>query len=90
MLVSAPVDHMSASFVANAQRVERPFNRAPSSAARAWPRPQDLEEILELLLKSEKPMLIGGHGVWWSGAERKLEEVGLALRIPVYNIPYHQ
>ena len=88
--LSVPVDLMFASFDANAQRDERPFNRAPSSAARAWPRPQDLEEILELLLKSEKPMLIGGHGVWWSGAERKLEEVGLALRIPVYNIPYHQ
>ena len=88
--LSVPVDLMFASFDANAQRDERPFTRAPSSAARAWPRPQDLEEILELLLKSEKPMLIGGHGVWWSGAERKLEEVGLALRIPVYNIPYHQ
>ena len=88
--LSVPVDLMFASFDANAQRDERPFNRAPSAAARAWPRPQDLEEILELLLKSEKPMLIGGHGVWWSGAERKLEEVGLALRIPVYNIPYHQ
>jgi acetolactate synthase-1/2/3 large subunit len=81
---------MFASFDANAQRDERPFNRAPSSAARAWPCPQDLEEILGLLLKSEKPMLIGGHGVWWSGAERKLEEVGLALGMPVYNSPYHQ
>ena len=88
--LSVPVDLMFASFDANAQRDERPFTRAPSSAARAWPRRQDLEEVLELLLKSEKPMLIGGHGVWWSGAERKLEEVGLALRIPVYNIPYHQ
>ena len=88
--LSVPVDLMFASFDANAQRDERPFNRAPNSAARAWPCPQDLEEILELLLKSEKPMLIGGHGVWWSGAERKLEEVGLALGIPVYNIPYHQ
>ena len=88
--LSVPVDLMFASFDANAQRDERPFNRAPSSVARAWPCPQDLKEILGLLLKSEKPMLIGGHGVWWSGAERKLEEVGLALGIPVYNIPYHQ
>ena len=88
--LSVPVDLMFASFDASAQRDERPFNRAPASAARAWPCPQDLEEILGLLLKSEKPMLIGGHGVWWSGAERKLEEVGLALGMPVYNIPYHQ
>lgn len=88
--LSVPVDLMFASFDANAQRDERPFNRAPRSVARAWPCPQDLKEILGLLLKSEKPMLIGGHGVWWSGAERKLEEVGLALGIPVYNIPYHQ
>ena len=88
--LSVPVDLMFASFDANAQRDERPFNRAPRSVARAWPCPQDLKEILGLLLKSEKPMLIGGHGVWWSGAELKLEEVGLALGIPVYNIPYHQ
>jgi acetolactate synthase-1/2/3 large subunit len=88
--LSVPVDLMFASFDANAQRDERPFKRAPASAARAWPCPQDLEDILGLLLKSKKPMLIGGHGVWWSGSERKLEEVGLALGIPVYNIPYHQ
>ena len=42
------------------------------------------------LQKSERPILIGGHGVWWSRAEAKLEEVGLKLGIPIFNIPYHQ
>ena len=35
-------------------------------------------------------MLIGGHGVWWSGAERKLEEAGRKMGIPIFNVPYHQ
>ena len=35
-------------------------------------------------------VLIGGHGVWWSGSEKKLEEVGNNLSIPIFNIPYHQ
>jgi acetolactate synthase-1/2/3 large subunit len=35
-------------------------------------------------------VLIGGHGVWWSGAEDSLEEAGRLLGIPVFNVPYHQ
>ena len=34
--------------------------------------------------------MIGGHGVWWSKTEKKLEEVGSLLNIPIFNIPYHQ
>ena len=30
------------------------------------------------------------HGVWWSGSEKKLEEAGSNLNIPIFNIPYHQ
>ena len=37
-----------------------------------------------------RPILIGGHGVWWSGAADKLEKAGLALAVPVFNVPYHQ
>jgi len=45
---------------------------------------------LERVRKSVKPILIGGHGIWWSGAEHKLEQVGRELEIPVFNVPYHQ
>lgn len=46
--------------------------------------------VLDLLRQAKKPVLIGGHGVWWSGAERQLEAVGHTLNIPIFNIPYHQ
>ncbi len=88
--LSVPVDIMFSSFAADAQRDERPFNREPHPAARAWPCPQDLDDVVKILCSSQKPALIGGHGVWWSSAERKLEAAGRLLKIPVYNIPYHQ
>ena len=88
--LSIPVDIMFSSFEENAGREERPFNRKARQPARAWPSPEDLERIVDLLRKARKPILIGGHGIWWSGAERRLDEVGGSLGIPVFNIPYHQ
>jgi acetolactate synthase-1/2/3 large subunit len=88
--LSVPVDIMFSSFAADAQLDQRPFKHDPIPAPRSWPCPDDLEELVGLLLASERPLLIGGHGVWWSYAENKLEEAGSSLGIPVYNIPYHQ
>ena len=88
--LSVPVDIMFSSFEEHSQRDERPFVREAESPPKAWPEPQRLQSILGEFEKSKKPMLIGGHGVWWGNAEKKLEEVGKTLKIPVYNIPYHQ
>ncbi|MGA0349601.1 MAG: thiamine pyrophosphate-binding protein [bacterium] len=88
--LSVPVDIMFSSFEEDSQRDERPFVRKAESPPKAWPEPQRLQSILEEFKKSKKPMLIGGHGVWWGNAEKKLEELGKTLKIPVYNIPYHQ
>ena len=88
--LSVPVDIMFSSFEEDSQRDERPFVHKAESPPKAWPEPQRLQSILEEFKKSKKPMLIGGHGVWWGNAEKKLEEVGKTLKIPVYNIPYHQ
>ena len=88
--LSVPVDIMFSSFEEDSQRDERPFVRKAKSPPKAWPEPQRLQSILGEFEKSKKPMLIGGHGVWWGNAEKKLEEVGKTLKIPVYNIPYHQ
>ena len=38
---------------------------------------------------AKRPVIIGGHGVWWSKSEEKLEQVGKALRLPIFNVPYH-
>ena len=34
-------------------------------------------------------MIIGGHGVWWSGGEVALAKAGEKLRLPIFNVPYH-
>ncbi len=88
--LSLPVDIMFSSYDENAMRDERPLDRGPGRLARAWPCPEDLERVVELVRAARKPVLIGGHGVWWSGAEGKLEACARQLNIPVFNVPYHQ
>jgi len=88
--LSMPVDIMFSSYEEDAMLDERPFDRSAKPPPRAWPCPDDLSELLELIGKAKKPVLIGGHGVWWSGSETKLEAVGRSLGIPVFNVPYHQ
>ncbi|MGI9332947.1 MAG: thiamine pyrophosphate-binding protein [Gammaproteobacteria bacterium] len=88
--LSVPVDIMFSAFEEEAGRDERPFDRAPPKPARAWPCPEDLEPVLEGLCEAERPVLIAGHGVWWSGAEQQLAQAGRSLGIPVFNVPYHR
>ena len=88
--LSIPVDIMFSSFEESAGLNERPFVRSHQPAARSWPCPEGLKQILDLMLQAKKPVLIGGHGVWWSGTEKQLEAVGRNLKIPIFNIPYHQ
>lgn len=87
--LSLPVDIMFSSFPEDAGRTERPFDRSDRPVPRAWPDPTRLEEVLTLLRGAERPLLIGGHGVWWSGGEDALAHAGNRLRIPIFNVPYH-
>ena len=88
--LSLPVDIMFSSVDEDAGRDERPFSRASRPVPRAWPDPRDLDPLMKRLAAARRPILIGGHGVWWSGNEKKLEEAGRSLNIPVFNVPYHQ
>ena len=88
--LSLPVDIMFSSFDEDIGHDERPFNRRPKASPRAWPDPRDLQPLLTRVANASKPVLIGGHGVWWSGSEKKLETTADTLNIPVFNIPYHQ
>ena len=88
--LSIPVDIMFSSFSDDAGLDERPFTHNKKPIAKAWPDPNSIKEILDLTIKAKKPILIGGHGVWWGNAEKKLEEAGLEMNIPIFNIPYHQ
>lgn len=88
--LSLPVDIMFSSFDPEEGRAERPYDRQARRPQRAWPDPDDLAAVIALLDKAERPVLIGGHGIWWSHSEAQLEQVGKALRIPIFNVPYHQ
>ena len=88
--LSIPVDIMFSSFSDDAGLNERPFTHNKKPIAKAWPDPNSIKEILDLTIKAKKPILIGGHGVWWGNAEKKLKEAGLEMNIPIFNIPYHQ
>lgn len=88
--ISVPVDIMFSSYEADAMRNERPYDRSSRDAARAWPDPGQLQNVIDLIDRSSKPMIIGGHGVWWSNAEQQLEAVARSKNIPVFNVPYHQ
>ena len=88
--LSLPVDIMFSSFEENVGLEERPFSHKAKPVAKAWPDPNALSKILELACNSKKPVIIGGHGVWWSNSEKNLETAGESLNIPVFNVPYHQ
>ena len=88
--ISLPVDIMFSSFAIAAGLDERPYNRKPRPIPRAWPDPSSLSRVLELVQKAERPLIIGGHGIWWSGAEKLLETAGKTLQMPIFNVPYHQ
>ena len=88
--LSVPVDIMFSSFADDAGLEERPFTHQKKPLAKAWPDPESLNEIFDLAINAKKPVFIGGHGVWWSSAEKKLEHAGFELNIPIFNIPYHQ
>ncbi|MDC3043273.1 thiamine pyrophosphate-binding protein [Candidatus Pelagibacter sp.] len=88
--LSLPVDIMFSSFEENVGLEERPFSHKAKPVAKAWPDPNALSKILELACNAKKPLIIGGHGVWWSNSEKNLETAGESLNIPVFNVPYHQ
>ncbi len=88
--LSVPVDIMFSSFSEDTGLEERPFSHQKKPISKAWPDPETLNEILNLTINAIQPVIIGGHGVWWSNAEKKLDEAGYELNIPIFNIPYHQ
>lgn len=87
--ISLPVDIMFSSFHENVGDTERPWSHKPRPIPRAWPDPVALDRVLESVTQSQRPIIIGGHGIWWSGAENTLSSVASSLRLPVFNVPYH-
>lgn len=87
--LALPVDIMFSSFDEDAGLEERPFDRTDTPVPRAWPDPSALAPVLETIRAAKRPLIIAGHGVWWSKTEGQLDAACTALRMPVYNVPYH-
>ena len=88
--LSLPVDIMFSMFYSDAGLNERPFDRSPKTLPRAWPDPSSLSKVIKMVEQAERPIIIGGHGIWWSGGESFLDQAGNKLKIPIFNVPYHQ
>ena len=88
--LSMPVDIMFSSFPEENSLGERPYSNKAPEIFRAWPEPKALEHILEIIKNSRKPIIIGGHGIWWSKTEHLLKRIGDEIKIPIFNVPYHQ
>ena len=61
--------------------VEPQFARVPPY--RLPPDPKDLGNLLEILQRAEKPVIVAGGGARWSGAGPELVQLAEALAIPV-------
>jgi acetolactate synthase-1/2/3 large subunit len=46
--------------------------------------PRSVERVVELLAKAERPLLVGGDGIFWSRAWEELSELARQTHTPVY------
>lgn len=46
--------------------------------------PRSIERVADMLAHSERPLLVGGDGIFWSGAAAELVELAELTRTPVY------
>ncbi|MDP2951965.1 MAG: thiamine pyrophosphate-binding protein [Chloroflexota bacterium] len=44
--------------------------------------PKAIEQAVAMLLRAERPAMVGGDGVWWADAAAELRELAELLRIP--------
>jgi acetolactate synthase-1/2/3 large subunit len=74
--LTIPVDLFAAE-VQNAQSVTVPVLQPQVGAT---------DGVIELLKSAQRPIIIAGSGVWWSGAERELHQFIEKTNLPLYTI----
>jgi acetolactate synthase-1/2/3 large subunit len=62
--------------------------RPPSLVSPPEPLPDltSIEKAVSMLQSAERPIVIAGSGVWWSGAEQELREFIESTSLPLYTI----
>jgi acetolactate synthase-1/2/3 large subunit len=58
----------------------------PLEAARPAPDGRDIDRLLALLAAAERPVVIAGSGVWWSGASEQLGGFIERASLPLYTV----
>ncbi|MFO0947357.1 MAG: thiamine pyrophosphate-binding protein [Planctomycetota bacterium] len=46
--------------------------------------PRHIDKVVELLEGAERPLLVGGDGIFWSGASKELQDLAELTNTPVY------
>ena len=67
--------------------VEIPPPSPPLNAQRSGASPDEIAACVDLILKSQRPVIFVGHGVTLSEASRELTEFAHRLQIPVISSP---
>ncbi len=62
--------------------------RVPPHSAPAMPPPDaaDIDQTVAMLKAAERPIVIAGSGIWWSGAELELRDFIEKTSLPLYTI----
>jgi len=59
---------------------------APPPPPHAVPRSSEVAAALKLLAHAERPIVIGGSGLWWSGAGKELQQFLNRTNLPYYSV----
>ncbi len=78
--LTIPVDLFKSRCDMPATPLHPPERFAPAPPAR------ESERALDLLRAAERPVVIAGSGIWWSGAATELREFAERASLPVYTI----
>lgn len=77
--LSIPVDL----FAADAPNVPIP---AVPAIPPAQPQASAIDGVMELLKRAQRPVVIAGSGIWWSGAKHELRQFIKETNLPLYTI----
>lgn len=85
--ISIPVNFLFSHYPTSEKEVDRRFDLSIVKIHRPFPHPDDLELVSNILTKAKRPVIIAGPWIWWSKAERELEDFSSSVGIP-YFVPF--
>ncbi len=78
--LTIPVDLLTAETTA------APAIPVPAEVSAPRPDSAEIDRAIALLRSAERPVIIAGSGIWWSGAEGELQEFIETASLPLYTI----